>query len=134
MGVAIPVHQTQTTCHCRPTVVQPAGTVLSLSQLADNHGMIFARKSSNRQNCAKDMRILIEVFPPISTSKWALKSRPSSSTNFHHFLIIYCRNFQPIGVYCSLNLGVSGLIQDEESLTVLYKNNQIGDIVDVVVS
>lgn len=33
-----------------------------------------------------------------------------------------------------MNLGVSGLIQDEESLAILYKNHQIGDIIDVIVS
>lgn len=109
-----------------PTPRPPAAVPLS-------PGTPFAPKSSSRQNCAKDMHILTATFPPISPSKKAPKLRPFSSKpafRFHG----YSRNFQPIGVYCSLNIGVSGLIQDEESLNSLYKNHQIGDIIDVIVT
>jgi hypothetical protein len=44
-----------------------------------------------------------------------------------------CRNFQPIGLYCSLNLGVSGLVQDEASVAYLRENHKIGDIISVEV-
>jgi hypothetical protein len=37
-------------------------------------------------------------------------------------------------LYCSLNLGVSGLIKDEVSLAHLRENHKIGDIIDVEIS
>jgi len=46
---------------------------------------------------------------------------------------VLCRNFQPIGLYCSLNLGVSGLVQDEVSVAYLRENHKIGDIISVEV-
>jgi hypothetical protein len=36
-----------------------------------------------------------------------------------------------VGLYCSLNLGVSGLISDEGSLKNLRANHSIGDIISV---
>jgi transcriptional accessory protein Tex/SPT6 len=44
------------------------------------------------------------------------------------------RSFQHCGVFCILNVGVSGLIQDQESIEYLKKNHQIGDIVEVLVT
>lgn len=43
------------------------------------------------------------------------------------------RNFQPVGLFCSLNLGVSGLISDQPSLDYLRENHKMGDIIEVVV-
>jgi len=36
-----------------------------------------------------------------------------------------------VGLYCSLNLGVSGLISDEGSLKYHRANHSIGDIISV---
>ena len=44
------------------------------------------------------------------------------------------RNFQPYGIFFSLNLGVSGLIKDTASQEYLKQNHEIGDILTLVVA
>jgi len=79
-------------------------------------GKSSAPRFSNRLNFVKDMHILIEIFPPISFYNKALKLKLSSGkfilielfiVSSHLSVIV---NFQPFGLFCSLNIGVSGLI------------------------
>ncbi len=44
------------------------------------------------------------------------------------------RNIQAHGIYCSLNLGVSGYVSDEDSLAIMKSSYQIGDIIDLIVA
>jgi len=41
----------------------------------------------------------------------------------------FIKNYQEFGVYCSLNIGVSGIIRDEEECRILRQYYDIGDIV-----
>jgi len=51
-----------------------------------------------------------------------------------HIRLILCRNYQPYGVFCSLNIGVSGLVNDAASVEFLRNNNKIGDILTLIVN
>lgn len=77
-GAVTPPRQMQTTYHYPLTAVVPAADILR--PLPDNRGKLFAPKSSSRQNCAKDMRILTARFRPILPSRRVPKLRPFSST------------------------------------------------------
>eukprot|EP00347_Sterkiella_histriomuscorum_P018188 403346454 len=46
----------------------------------------------------------------------------------------FLKNFQQFGIYCSLNLGVSGYVSDPETVNNLKAKFQIGDIIDLQVS
>jgi predicted RNA-binding protein with RPS1 domain len=43
----------------------------------------------------------------------------------------FIKNIQKFGVYCSLNLGITGFINHKKSRKYIFKHHQIGDIVDV---
>jgi len=75
----------------------------------------------------------------------------AESTKFHQYSLInlhltphdikktrmikaLVKNFQKIGVYCSINIGYSGLIMDPESVSYIRKFHQIGDVVDVEIN
>jgi transcriptional accessory protein Tex/SPT6 len=46
----------------------------------------------------------------------------------------FVKSFQHCGVFCILNVGVSGLIQDSQSIEYLKNSHKIGDIIEVLVS
>jgi hypothetical protein len=46
--------------------------------------------------------------------------------------VIY-RNYQPYGIFISLNLGVSGFVQTTKSVQFLKSNHKIGDILTFTV-
>lgn len=83
-------------------------------------GKFSAQISLSRLNYVKDMHSSTRVF--LRSKLWPkelyLRGLSSKST---HPLNIWInpnhspcfRNFQPVGLYCSLNLGVSGLINNE---------------------
>ncbi|CDW90947.1 3-5 exonuclease domain containing protein [Stylonychia lemnae] len=46
----------------------------------------------------------------------------------------FVKNFQQFGIYCSLNLGYSGYIQDDESIRYIKNKYQIGDIIELQIA
>ena len=94
-------------------------------------GRSSAQISLNRLNCVKDTHISTSLLHPKLWYKGAPLSRLSSSKL--HLNLKRLRNFQPVGVFCSLNLGVSGLINDHVSLEYLKEHHKIGDIIEVTV-
>lgn len=94
--------------------------------------MSLAAKYLKKLSYVKDTRILIGIFPLILFYNKAPKLKLSSS-KINILNYIY-RNFQPFGVFCSLNLGVSGLIRDSESLDYMRANFKVGDIIDVLIA
>jgi len=94
-------------------------------------GSSSAQISLNRLNCVKDTHISTSLLHPKLWYKGAPLSRLSSSKL--HLNLKRFRNFQPVGLFCSLNLGVSGLINDHVSLEYLKEHHKIGDIIEVTV-
>jgi D-hexose-6-phosphate mutarotase len=45
----------------------------------------------------------------------------------------FIKNYQKVGVYCSLNIGVSGIVLDPLSVSQLQKYFDIGDVIQVEV-
>ena len=45
----------------------------------------------------------------------------------------FIKNYQDYGVYCSLNIGVSGIVMEENSVKQLKEYFEIGDIIQVSV-
>jgi len=45
----------------------------------------------------------------------------------------FIKNYQEYGVYCSLNIGVSGIVREEQSVKQLRQFFDIGDIILVQV-
>jgi hypothetical protein len=43
----------------------------------------------------------------------------------------FIKNYMDDRVYCSLNIGVSGIVIDEQSVKTLYTYFDIGDIIQV---
>ena len=99
--------------------------------LAIKIGQPFARKYLSQLNYVKDMHISIEKFPPILV--WRKEPRFKLLLSKIILWLTQIRNYQPYGIYCSLNIGVSGLVKDQYSLEYLKNKHQIGDILTLTV-
>jgi hypothetical protein len=55
-----------------------------------------------------------------------------STLNIETYILAFIKNIQKRIVFCSLNLGVSGVIKDDESIKNIKQNKKsIGEIVKV---
>ena len=95
-------------------------------------GNTFANAYLRKPSYVRDTHILTERYSRTLLSTKAPWFKPSLS-KLTNGLISY-RNYQPYGVFCSLNLGVSGIVKDQASLQYLQNNHKIGDIISLMVS
>jgi hypothetical protein len=48
-------------------------------------------------------------------------------------IVAFIKNYRRDVIYCSLNIGISGVIRDFESRKMLEKFNQFGDLIYVLI-
>lgn len=84
-----------------------------------NHLSIYAKIMSDTYKCIKYAQIN--------------KNIELSNLNLGAKIVAFIKNFRKDVIFCSLNLGISGIIRDEDSRRILEKYNSFGDLIWVTV-
>ena len=84
-----------------------------------NHLSIYAKIMSDTYKCIKYAQIN--------------KNIDLNNLNLGDQIVAFIKNYRKDVIFCSLNLGISGIIRDEDSRRILEKYNSFGDLVLVTV-
>eukprot|EP00347_Sterkiella_histriomuscorum_P001359 403372337 len=101
----------------------------------------YSSSSLNSSQAERDNRTWVKFSEEIFEKTQLCQRYAYLNRNFPSQFILqqgaqikaFVKNFQPFGVFCSLNLGVSGLIKDPEAIDFMTQKFQVGDIIDVVI-
>ena len=97
------------------------------------HVFISYRNSPNCR-CPEevDIRRVFEEASKCNTYAYINKGKKSIRSG--DVIQAFVKNFQQFGIFCSLNLGISGLIKHPQSHQYVQENHKFGDIITVKVA
>ena len=108
--------------------------VVFLPYLYNSFGYVFDNYGRNSSTKKKIDFELSDVFSEaMKCNEYAQINRSVQKLKNGDVIQAFVKNIQKFGIYCSLNLGITGFINHKKSRKYVLTNHKIGDIVDVCV-